>query len=62
MAYSTQAGLKPEQKRSMHRAGRKTAIYHDGERLYSEHRAAAEAELLPCSSACSRAILLYSGS
>ena len=38
------------------------AIYHDEERLYSEHSMAAEAELLPCSLGSSRAILLYSGS
>ena len=46
----------------MHRAGKKMAIYHDEERLYSEHRTAADAELLLCSRASNRAILLYSGS
>ena len=39
------------------------AIYHEGERLYSEHSTAAEAALLlTCSPACIRAIRLYSGS
>ncbi len=43
-------------------SGKEMAIYHDEERLYSEHRTAAEAELLFRSWASKRAILLYSGS
>lgn len=46
----------------MHRAGKNLAIYHDGERLYSEQSTAAEAELLLGSGGSSRAILLYTGS